>query len=57
MVASLLFADFVQMVGPVLHHLAPLGEVLGVDVGRSDLVALCVRQLPINDVSAISQFA
>jgi hypothetical protein len=36
----------VQVVRPLLHHLATLGEVFREVVGRAHLVAFAVRQLP-----------
>ncbi|HWM69455.1 MAG TPA: hypothetical protein VNO35_22900 [Steroidobacteraceae bacterium] len=45
------------MVSPRLHHLPPLIEPLSPVVGRSDLVALLVRKLELDDIWRESQFA
>lgn len=43
------------MIGPVLHHPASFGQVLGVNVRSSNLVAFRVRQLAVYNVSAESK--
>ena len=34
----------------MLHHLSPLGEILRMIVSRTDLIALVMRQLPLDPV-------
>ena len=34
----------------MLHHLSPLGEILRMIVSRADLIALVMRQLPLDPV-------
>ncbi|CAE6811588.1 hypothetical protein R69658_05431 [Paraburkholderia aspalathi] len=51
------FDSSVKVVGPVLHHLAALGQELGVHVRGGDLVALRMRKLPIDKVAAVAELA
>lgn len=43
-------AEPVNEVGPLLHHRAPLLQVLGVVVGSADAIALRVCELPLDHI-------
>ena len=44
-------AQTTKVIGPRLHHLAPLGKMLSVVVRRTHLVPLPVRELTFNRVT------
>jgi len=48
--------ELVQVVRPLLHHLASLGQVLGEVVRRRYLVALAMRQLPLDHRMGQAEF-
>ena len=47
--------DRIEVIGPVLHHLAPLLQELGAVIGAGDLVSGGVRQLPVHHLVAVTQ--
>jgi hypothetical protein len=49
-------ADFVQEIGPPLHHTDALDPIVGPVVDPTDLVAIAMRQLRFNDIP-IENFA
>ena len=46
--------ELVQVIRPLLHHLAALRQVLGKVVCRADLVAFAVYKLPLDHLMRIS---
>lgn len=45
----------IYQISPGLHHLAPVFEVFSLVVAGPDLVALLVRQLPLDHVWPVTQ--